>query len=115
MKDRARQLNVPKMPWALRHALATRLTLEIPVNCSHPRIHQTAHLRLVRGLVQNLRKLDLCNGVRFDFFWRENPKLYLLHFTERCRGMRKSVAQHDDEAAERLEDAIPFGELFIRE
>lgn len=65
MKNRPRQLYVTKMTRALRHPLTTRLALEIPVYCSHSRVHQTTHLRLVSGLVHNLRMLDFGDGDGF--------------------------------------------------
>lgn len=67
MENRSSQLNVTEMTWTLRHTFATRLALKISIYRSHPRIHQTTRLRLVRGLVQHLRKLDFCHGVRFLF------------------------------------------------
>jgi hypothetical protein len=103
MKDRPRQLYVTEMTRTLRHPLATRLALEIPVYCSHSRVHQTAHLRFVGGLVHDLRILDFGDrvgflatrkknlsagtignsvGVTYDFLWREDTKLHLLHFSQ---------------------------------
>ena len=61
MENRARQLDMPKMPWTLRHPFSTRLTLEIPVYRSHTRIHEAADLRFVGGLVHNLRVFDFCD------------------------------------------------------
>jgi len=39
MENRSSQLDVTKMPWALRHGLPTRLTFKIPVNRAHTRVH----------------------------------------------------------------------------
>ena len=62
MKDGPRQLNMPKMPRALRHSLTTCLALEIPVNGTHPRIHKTAILGLVGSFVHDFGMLNLCDG-----------------------------------------------------
>jgi hypothetical protein len=53
------------MTRTFRHALTAGLTLEIAVDGTHTRIHQSTHLRLVSSLVHDLWVLDFRNGVRF--------------------------------------------------
>ena len=65
MKDRPRKLNVTKMTWALRHPLSTSLTFEVPINCTHARVHQSSNLRPVRCLLHDFRMFDFGDGVGF--------------------------------------------------
>lgn len=65
MKDRSRQLNVTKMAGTLRHSFTASLALEIPVNCTHPRIHKSPSFRLVCRFIHNLWMFNLGNRVGF--------------------------------------------------
>ena len=68
------KLDMPEVTGTLSHPLPTRLTLEIPVDCAQPRIHQSAHLGLVCRLVHNLGMLDLSDRVRF-LWYRGQPEM----------------------------------------
>lgn len=59
------QLDMPKMSWTLRHPFSTRLTLEIAVYCTHPRIHKTTQLGLVGRFVHDLWMFNFGDRVRF--------------------------------------------------
>lgn len=65
MKNGSGQLNVPKVTWALRHALPARLALEVPVDSAHPWVHETAHLGFVGGFVHDFGVLDFGDRVCF--------------------------------------------------
>jgi hypothetical protein len=54
-----------EMPWALRHRLSTRLTLEIPVNRAHTGVHQTTKFWSVASLIHDFWMFDFDDGVRF--------------------------------------------------
>ena len=117
MEDRPRQLDVTKVPRTFRHSLAARLTLEVAINSTHPRIHQPSNFRFVSRFIDYLRVFDLCDRVRFlhcarealvmnepraanintthDLFRRQNPKLHLLHLAKRGRRVRKLMSEHD--------------------
>ena len=73
VEDGPRQLNMPKVPWTLRHPLSTRLTLEIAVYCAHPRIHETTQLGLVGRFVHDLRMVNFGDRVRF-LFWSSETR-----------------------------------------
>ena len=95
---------------ALRHTLSARLALEIPIDSAQPRIHQSASLRLMSCLIHHFRMLNLRDRVRFllhrgkpgkmlneytetyNFLWREDTKLHLLHFANRSRRISELVA-----------------------
>ena len=113
VEDGPRQLNMPKVPWTLRHPLSTRLTLEIAVYCAHTRVHETSELGLVGGLVHDLGMFNFGDRIRFlplvvrntlkpqkngrdtyYLLWREDTKLDLLDLTDRRRRVCKSVAKH---------------------
>jgi hypothetical protein len=59
------QLYVAKVTWTLGHPFATCLTLEIPVNRAHSRIHQSTDFWFVRRLIHDLGVLDLGDRVTF--------------------------------------------------
>ena len=65
MEDWPRQLDMTEVSRTLRHTLSTRLALEIPIDSTQPRIHQTTSLRLMSGLIHYFRMLNLRDGVRF--------------------------------------------------
>ncbi|KAF8223136.1 hypothetical protein L208DRAFT_559920 [Tricholoma matsutake] len=65
MEDRSCQLNMTKMARTLRHPFTTSLTLEIPVNGAHPRIHESAQLGLVGGFVHDFWMFNFGDGVSF--------------------------------------------------
>ena len=67
MKDRSCQLNVTKMTGALRHSFTTGLTLKVPINGTHARVHQPPNLRSMSRLIHNLGMFDLGNRVGFLF------------------------------------------------
>ena len=114
VEDGPRQLNMPKVPWTLRHPLSTRLTLEIAVYGTHSRVHKTSNLRFVGRFVHDLWMFNFGDRVRFlplavrnaqegaeskekthYFLWREDTKLDLADFADGCRGIRELVAEHD--------------------
>ena len=113
MEDGPRQLDMPEMPWTLRHPLSTRLTLEIAVYGTHSRVHKTSNLRFVGRFVHDLWMFNFGDRVRFlplavrnaqegaeskekthYFLWREDTKLDLADFADGCRGIRELVAEH---------------------
>jgi hypothetical protein len=103
MKNGSRKVDVTEVPRTFSHSFTTRLALEVPVNGTHSRVHETTHLRFVSGLVHDLGVFDFGYRVRFlrgceqlpvslrarnsnsntyNFLWRENTKLYFLHFAD---------------------------------
>ena len=115
VEDGLCQLDMPKMPWTLRHPLTTRLTLEIAVYCAHPRIHETTQLGLVGRFVHDLRMFNFGDRVRFlllvvrnaskgrksgsktyYLLWGEDTKLDLSHFADGCRRVCELVTKHGE-------------------
>jgi hypothetical protein len=65
VKYRFCQLDMAKMTWTLRHTLPTRLTLKVPIDSAHTRIHEPPKLRFMSRLVHDLGVLDSNDGVSF--------------------------------------------------
>ena len=113
VEDGPRQLDMPEMPWTLRHPFSTRLTLEIAVYCTHSGVHEASNLRFVGRFVHDLWMFNFGDRVRFlplavrnapevvennkrtyYLLWREDTKLDLADFADGCRGIRELVAKH---------------------
>lgn len=62
VEHRPCQLNMSKMPRALSHPLATRLTFEVPVDCPHLGVHEATDFGLVGGFVHDFRMFNLGDG-----------------------------------------------------
>ena len=109
------QLDMPEMPWTLRHPFSARLTLEIAIYCTHARIHETTQLGFVGGFVHDLWVFNFGDRVRFlslairnalnagknqrkthYLLWREDTKLDLPHFADWCRRVRELVTKHGE-------------------
>jgi len=100
MKYGTSQFDMSEMSRALRHAFSTRLTLEVSIYGSHPRIHQSSNFWPVCGLVHHLWVLNFRDRVRFlgnmsmknekgrretyDFFGRKNTELNFAYFADGC-------------------------------
>lgn len=54
-----------KVSGTLRHAFSARLTLEVPIRRTHPRIIQAAHFKLVCSLIDDFRMFNLGDRIRF--------------------------------------------------
>lgn len=107
-----------EMARTFAHRLSARLTLEVPVDGTHPGIHQTTHFLLLAGFIHDFWKLNFGYGIRFlddggqalgisrllgaeregrkgayDFLWRQNSKLDLFDLAQRRARVRK--CRHD--------------------
>ena len=65
MKHRPRQLDMTEMTRTLRHTLSARLTLEVPIDRTQTRVHQTSNLGFMGRFVHDFRMFDLCDRVGF--------------------------------------------------
>jgi len=116
MENWPRQFNMTKVTWTLGHSLTASLTLEIPVDSAHARIHQSTHLGLVRGLIHDFWMFDFGNRVRFlgrqndriffkreklnkksythNFLGRKDTKLHFFNFADWGRRIGELMAEH---------------------
>ena len=51
VKDRPSKFDMTKMAGTFRHPLTARLTLEVAIYGTHPRVHKPTNLRLMRALL----------------------------------------------------------------
>lgn len=51
VKDRSSKFDMTKMAWTFRHPLTARLTLEVAIYGTHPRVHKPTNLRFMRALL----------------------------------------------------------------
>jgi hypothetical protein len=86
MIHRSCKFDVTEMIRTFRHALTAGLALEIAVDGTHTRIHQSAYLRLVSSLVHDLWVLNFCRTPTNIMLSAKKKK-----HVQRC----KNVVTHD--------------------
>ena len=62
MEHRPREIDVPEVPGALGHRLATGLALVVPIDCTKTRVRKTPDLELPGRIILDLGKLDFAHG-----------------------------------------------------